>query len=101
LTDELLREISGKLDKLIRLEALAVVRNESSEQDKIGLLDSLGFRPIEIAKMLNKTPENVGMVLTKLRRKAKPKGEPSTSPLDQPQPGQTKQDLQPSEPGGE
>lgn len=68
-TDKLLQDISGKLDKLLRLQALEVVKDIAEEQRKIELLDSLGFRPIEIAKLLNKTPENVSMQLSNVRKK--------------------------------
>jgi hypothetical protein len=47
------------------------------------LLDQLGFRPIEIAKLLNKSPENVGVVLGNIRRKkapASPKTEAQPTP---------------------
>ena len=74
-------EISKKLDTLIRLQALLVVRGEPTEQAKVALLDQLGFRPVEIAKMLNKTPENVGMVLSRLKKGKK--GVPTESGSDQ------------------
>ena len=74
-------EIVKKLDTLIRLQALLLVRGEPTEQAKVALLDQLGFRPVEIAKMLNKTPENVGMVL--LRLKKGKKAAPRESASDQ------------------
>ena len=61
-------DISKKLDTLIRLQAMLLVRGETTEQAKVALLDQLGFRPVEIARMLNKTPENVGMVLSRLKK---------------------------------
>lgn len=68
-TDELLSEISGKMDKMLRLFAVEVVKGIAEEQGKIELLDSLGFRPSEIAKLLNKTPDNVSVQLNKIRKK--------------------------------
>lgn len=68
-TDKLLEEISRKMDKFLRLQALEAVKGIASEQGKIELLDSLGFRPIEIATFLNKTPENINVQLSLLRKK--------------------------------
>ena len=79
---ELLQQISDKMDKLLRLQALAVVKNIPEIQGKIELLDSLGFRPIEIAKFLNKTPENINVVLSTLRKN---KGEKKTKPSNKPE----------------
>jgi hypothetical protein len=38
-------------------------------REKIELLDSLGFRPIEIARLLNKSPHNVNVQLSIIRNK--------------------------------
>jgi hypothetical protein len=78
-TDQLLKEISDKIDKLLRLQALEFVKQIPEEQRKIELLDSLGFRPVDIAKFLNKTPENINVVLSGLRKK---KGEKKTKSSD-------------------
>jgi hypothetical protein len=76
-TEELLKEISGKLDKILRLLTIDIVKGIDKEQDKIELLDSLGFRPIEIAKLLNKSQDNINVQLSIIRKKkeagAKPK----------------------------
>jgi hypothetical protein len=74
---ELLQQISDKMDKLLRLQALEVVKGIPEEQGRIELLDSLGFRPVDIAKFLNKTPENINVVLSNIRKK---KGEKKTKP---------------------
>lgn len=80
-TDRLLQEISEKMDKLLRLQALEAVKGITAEQGKVELLDSLGFRPIEIAKLLNKTPENVSMQLSNVRKKKnEPKIKASSKP---------------------
>lgn len=71
-TEELLAEISSKLDKALRLLALDVVKDYEKEQQKIELLDSLGFRPVDIAKFLNKSQENVNVVLGSIRKKKEP-----------------------------
>ena len=67
--NDFLSEISGKLDKILKLLAIDAVKGYSTEQEKIELLDSLGFRPVEIAKFLNKSPENVSVQLNIIRKK--------------------------------
>ncbi|MCW4004984.1 MAG: hypothetical protein NWF04_00085 [Candidatus Bathyarchaeota archaeon] len=68
-SDQILKEISDKIDKLLRLQAIEIVREIPEEKGKIELLDSLGFRPVDIAKFLNKTPENIYVVLSTIRKK--------------------------------
>jgi hypothetical protein len=68
-TNDLLEEISEKLDKVLKLLAIDAVKSFEKEQQKIELLDSIGFKPSEIAKMLNKSPENVSVVLGSIRKK--------------------------------
>jgi Holliday junction resolvasome RuvABC DNA-binding subunit len=72
-TNDLLVEISSKLDKVLKLLAIDAVKGFEKEQQKIELLDSLGFKPSEIAKLLNKSPENVSVVLGSIRKKKDPK----------------------------
>ena len=81
-TDKLLNEISGKLDKMLKLLALDAVKVLEKEQDKIELLDSLGFKPVEIARFLNKSPENVSVQLGIIRKKKEPKTA-SSKPVNQ------------------
>jgi len=66
---KLLRAILDKLEKIEKLQALQAVKGTEKELDKIDLLDSLGFRPVEIARLLNKSEANVGVVLSSLRKK--------------------------------
>jgi len=68
-TDKLLAEISEKMDKMLRLLAVENVKGIEKEQDKVELLDSLGFRPIEIAKLLNKSQDNINVQLNIIRKK--------------------------------
>jgi DNA-directed RNA polymerase specialized sigma24 family protein len=72
-TNDILLEISARLDKVLRLLALDVLKGYEKEQEKIALLDSLGFRPVEIAKLLNKSQENVNVVLGSIRKKTEKK----------------------------
>jgi hypothetical protein len=71
--NDLLSEISGKLDKILKLLAVGAVKGYSKEQDKIELLDSLGFRPVEISKFLNKSQDNVNVQLSIIRKKKEQK----------------------------
>jgi DNA-binding CsgD family transcriptional regulator len=75
--NDVLTEISGKLDKILKLLAIDTVKGLSTEQEKIELLDSLGFRPVEIARFLNKSPENVSVQLNIIRKKS---GKPTKTP---------------------
>jgi hypothetical protein len=79
-TNDLLNEISGKLDKILKLLAIDAVKGCSTEQEKIELLDSLGFRPVEIAKFLNKSPENVSVQLGIIRKKKEKTPKPAMKP---------------------
>jgi len=56
------------------------VKGYSTEQEKIELLDSLGFRPVEIAKFLNKSPENVNVQLSLIRKKKEKTPKTATKP---------------------
>lgn len=67
--NDLLKDISSKLDKILRLLTLDIVKGIEKEQDKIELLDSLGFRPVEIAKLLNKNPNVITAHLSVIRKK--------------------------------
>jgi hypothetical protein len=72
-TNDLLIDISNKLDKVLKLLAIDAVKDFEKEQQKIELLDSIGFKPSEIARFLNKSPENVSVVLGAMRKKKEPK----------------------------
>lgn len=67
--NDVLTEISGKLDRILKLLAIDAVKGYSTEKEKIELLDSLGFRPLEIARFLNKSPDNVSVQLNIIRKK--------------------------------
>jgi len=71
--NDLLVDISSKLDKVLKLMAIGAVKDFEKEHQKIELLDSIGFKPSEIAKFLNKSPENVSVVLGAIRKKKEPK----------------------------
>jgi len=72
--------IVDKLDKILKLMARREVGGMPKEQDKIEALDSLDFKPGEIAKMLGKSPENVSVVLGNIRKK---RASPTAKTVDQ------------------
>jgi len=78
-TDKLLTEISEKMDKMLRLLAIDTVKGIEKEQDKIELLDSLGFRPLEIAKLLNKSQDNINVQLSIIRKKKEAEAKPKAT----------------------
>lgn len=88
-TEELLKEISGKLDKILRLLTIDIVKGVEKELDKIELLDSLGFRPVEIAKLLNKSQDNINVQLNKIRKKKESEAKPKkTEQVQTPESGE-------------
>jgi hypothetical protein len=98
-SEKLLREISDKLDLLMRLVAADVVRSASAEQDKIEMLSSSGFRPMEIAKFLNKTPDNINVQLTLIRKKKASKAKTFEQTQDSKSKQETKNTVNLSEKG--
>lgn len=69
-TNDLLIDISSKLDKVLKLMALQVVRGLEKESEKIELLDTAGFTSTEIGKALNKSTANVCTVLKGIKERA-------------------------------
>ena len=61
--------LEERLDKIARFLAHIAVKDLSTEQDKIDLLDRLGLRTGEIAKYLGKSTQNVSTVLGNIRKK--------------------------------
>lgn len=55
---------------MTKLVALLALKGEEKESEKVRLLDSMGFRPTDIANILNKSLSNVTTTLTNIRKKA-------------------------------
>jgi DNA-binding CsgD family transcriptional regulator len=66
--DKQFKEIIERLDKLTRIVAISNTRGLTST-DRIILLSQAGFRPTEIADMLNTTPNVVSVTLSLWRKK--------------------------------
>lgn len=65
------KEITGKIDLIVRLLALDLVKDFKVQKDKIIALSSFGFGPSEIAKLLGTTPNTVSVALSEIKKKAK------------------------------
>jgi DNA-directed RNA polymerase specialized sigma24 family protein len=63
------KEISDKMDKIIRLLALSVVKDMKTQKDKILYLTSFGFGPSDIATLIGTTSNTVNVALSKTRKK--------------------------------
>lgn len=67
--DDSLKEISSKLDVLIRLTALTLVKNMKTQKEQIVLLAESGFQPKQIADILGTTNNVVSVTLTTVKKK--------------------------------
>jgi len=62
------QKISDKLDILIKLTALNIIKDiDYSEQVK--LLSSIGLQPKDIAELLGKTSNSVRVTLSRIRKR--------------------------------
>lgn len=67
--------MNEKMDILIKLTAANVIQNKDFKE-QVRLLSSVGLQPKEIADILGKTPNNVRVTLSFIRKeKNKKKGE--------------------------
>lgn len=70
LKDELtLQQISNKMDTLIRLTALNLVKNTKTQRDQIALLSEAGFQPKQIAEIVGSNSNVVSVTLNLLKKK--------------------------------
>lgn len=67
-TDDPWSEVSAKLDILIRLTALNVVKDVKLQKEQIRTLSDAGFGPSEIADILKTTSNTVSVVLSAIRK---------------------------------
>ncbi len=61
-------ELSAKLDILIRLSALNVVKDMKPQKEQIRTLSDAGFGPSEIADILKTTSNTVNVALSAIRK---------------------------------
>ncbi len=62
--------IGSKLDSILKLLAFSTVQGKSLKE-QVSLLSSIGFQPKEIADLLGKTPNHIGVVLHEVRKSKK------------------------------
>jgi hypothetical protein len=74
MANELSAEILGKLDMLVKLQALGLVARFESSKEKILFLSRIGMQPKEIGDLLQTSPNTVSVTLSKSK---KPKGSKS------------------------
>lgn len=77
--------IANKLDLIVRLLALNIVRELKSQKEKILALSSLDIGPTDIAQFLGTTANTVNVALSqarKVKRKSEPKGEQNDKQRD-------------------
>jgi DNA-directed RNA polymerase specialized sigma24 family protein len=60
--------VSAKLDTLIRLSALNIVKGMETQKEQIAVLSDAGFQPKEIAHILRTTSGTVRVTLTAIRK---------------------------------
>ena len=61
-------EILGRLDMLVRLQALSMVERFKSSKEKILFLGKAGMQPKDIADFLQTSPNHVSVTLSKARK---------------------------------
>jgi predicted ribonuclease YlaK len=66
-SDQSTAELSRKMDTVIRLLAMEVIRGRDL-RDQIKLLDQAGLKPVEIADVLGKTPNAIRVALFGIRK---------------------------------
>jgi len=72
-SEQLLKEISSKLDLICRLLALNLVKDMKVQKKQIITLHSFGFGPSEIADILDTTPNVVYVTLSQAMKKKRRK----------------------------
>jgi hypothetical protein len=68
------KSLEAKLDLLIKLQALSLVRDLGTMREKILFLGSAGLQPKTIADLLQTTSNHVNVTLSTGRKKSKSLG---------------------------
>lgn len=68
--DEIGHKIIERLNTLIKLTALHALEDKEF-QEQIKVLSDIGLQPKEIAEILGKSPNNVRVMLSYMKKKAK------------------------------
>jgi len=67
MTDENVKMLVEKLDRIVKLLAFSVIHGKT-QREQITVLSNAGFGPKEISAFLNTTPGTVRVELTALRK---------------------------------
>ena len=70
MNDYQFNELSQKIDLLVRISALKIVK-DLDYREQVVILDKIGFQPKEIASILGKSPNNVNVTLHLIKKKNK------------------------------
>ena len=70
MNDTQFNEINRKLEMLIRLSALQIIKDIEYRQQVI-ILDKIGMQPKEIANIVGKSANNVNVTLHLIKKKTK------------------------------
>lgn len=77
--DQLLGEALKKLDVLIRLSALNLIREMEVQKEQIAVLSDAGFQPKQIADMLGTTSNSVRVALHGIKKEREAKAKKDAS----------------------
>lgn len=70
---EQFEEIIKRLDLIAKLISLSLIKDEKPLAGKVKVLDASGFKPKEIATLLDKKLNHIHQILHKLRKEKKSK----------------------------
>ena len=76
-------KIIEKLDLLVKLTAIDVLKDKKTLKEKVELLDNLNLGPTEIAKILGTNKNNVSVMLNYLKKKRQPDKKPDEAINDE------------------
>lgn len=80
-SEDILKEVSNKLDIVIRLLAIEVVKGRELK-GQVKFLHQAGLEPKEIAEILGKTPNAIRVTLFAIRKEKGRKSKARASPKD-------------------
>lgn len=67
-TDEILKEISSKLDRLIKINALNILQDRNMTE-QVGILAEIGFKNPEIARIIGTNTDSVKVMKSQYKKK--------------------------------
>ncbi|MGB6681523.1 MAG: hypothetical protein WBF08_09420 [Candidatus Bathyarchaeia archaeon] len=65
---EILQNIERKLDLISKLLAQLIVKDQTTEKDRISLLHDIPINNLDIANLLGKSIQNVNFVISRLKK---------------------------------